>query len=163
MLNKKEIMKKAHKMTREIRKMYPSIDYHTQLGICLKAIYTEQKETKKELHDEAFANALDMFDALDKLEEPDKKETDNNKDKIVKEIKIDKHNIIVSAKVKEGGGFIIGDVINNTTGQCFNFYWRPKRYGNNIMIKQTSEAFVHYKKARKFLLTELPGMLGRAA
>ncbi len=34
-MNKKELMKKAHKMTREIKREYPKVDYKFQLGLCL--------------------------------------------------------------------------------------------------------------------------------
>ena len=34
-MNKKEIMRKAHEMTKEIKAEYPEVDYKFQLGLCL--------------------------------------------------------------------------------------------------------------------------------
>ena len=34
-MNKKELMKKAHEMTREIKSQYPEVAYKFQLGLCL--------------------------------------------------------------------------------------------------------------------------------
>lgn len=34
-MNKKELMKKAHEITREIKTQYPEVDYKFQLGLCL--------------------------------------------------------------------------------------------------------------------------------
>ena len=45
-MNKKEMMVKAHKMTKEIKNKYPEVDYKFQLGLCLSYLYEE--ETKKE-------------------------------------------------------------------------------------------------------------------
>ena len=35
----KNIMKKAHEMTKEIKKEFPNIDYKFQLGLCLSFLY----------------------------------------------------------------------------------------------------------------------------
>ena len=35
MIYMKNIMKEAHKLTREIKREYPEVDYKTQLGICI--------------------------------------------------------------------------------------------------------------------------------
>lgn len=43
----KNIMKEAHKMTREIKKEYPEVDYQAQLGICLSFLYEEEKEMEE--------------------------------------------------------------------------------------------------------------------
>lgn len=40
----KQVMKKAHKMTKEIKKEYPEVDYRTQLGLCLSYLIKEEKE-----------------------------------------------------------------------------------------------------------------------
>ena len=40
----KNIMKKAHKMTKEIRKEFPNVDYKFQLGLCLSFLYKNKKE-----------------------------------------------------------------------------------------------------------------------
>ena len=38
------IMKEAHKMTKEIRKEFPNVDYKFQLGLCLSFLYENKKE-----------------------------------------------------------------------------------------------------------------------
>ena len=45
-MTKKELMVKAHKMTKEIKNEYPTVDYKFQLGLCLAYLY---KEGEKEM------------------------------------------------------------------------------------------------------------------
>ena len=40
-MTKKELMIKAHKMTKEIKAEYPAVDYKFQLGLCLAYLYQE--------------------------------------------------------------------------------------------------------------------------
>ena len=43
MVNMKNIMKEAHRMTKEIKAQYPEVDYQAQLGICLSFLYNEEE------------------------------------------------------------------------------------------------------------------------
>ena len=43
----KEIFKKAHAMTREIKREYPEVDYRTQFGICLSYLLNNKEEEKE--------------------------------------------------------------------------------------------------------------------
>ena len=43
-MNKKELMIKAHKMTKEIKNEYPIVDYKFQLGLCLAYLYENEGE-----------------------------------------------------------------------------------------------------------------------
>ena len=45
-MTKKELMVKAHKMTKEIKTQYPGVDYKFQLGLCLAYL---QKEGENEM------------------------------------------------------------------------------------------------------------------
>ena len=45
-MTKKELMVKAHKMAKEIKNEYPTVDYKFQLGLCLAYLY---KEGEKEM------------------------------------------------------------------------------------------------------------------
>ena len=45
-MTKKELMIKAHKMTKEIKNEYPTVDYKFQLSLCLAYLY---KEGEKEM------------------------------------------------------------------------------------------------------------------
>ena len=45
---KKNLMKKAHQMTKEIVEKYGDVDYKTQLGLCLSFLSQEDKEEEKE-------------------------------------------------------------------------------------------------------------------
>ena len=40
----KNIMKKAHEMTKEIKKEFPNVDYKFQLGLCLSFLYHNEEE-----------------------------------------------------------------------------------------------------------------------
>lgn len=40
-MTKKELMTKAHKMTKEIKAQYPTVDYKFQLGLCLAYLQNE--------------------------------------------------------------------------------------------------------------------------
>lgn len=46
---KRNIMKKAHQMTKEIVEKYPDVDYKTQLGLCLSFLSQEDKEVEEEM------------------------------------------------------------------------------------------------------------------
>ena len=41
---KKNLMKEAHKMTKEIKEQYPEVDYQAQLGLCLSFLAQESKK-----------------------------------------------------------------------------------------------------------------------
>ena len=43
----KNIMKEAHKMTREIKDKYPEVDYRTQLGLCMTYLLEKNEEEEK--------------------------------------------------------------------------------------------------------------------
>ena len=49
-MNKKELMKKAHKMTRKIKAENPTVDYKFQLGLCLSYLHEEVKRIEKMLN-----------------------------------------------------------------------------------------------------------------
>ena len=43
---KRNLMKEAHKMTKEIKEQYPEVDYKAQLGLCLSFLSQEKGEKK---------------------------------------------------------------------------------------------------------------------
>lgn len=45
-MTKKELMIKAHKMTKEIKAEYPAVDYKFQLGLCLAYLYENEGEVE---------------------------------------------------------------------------------------------------------------------
>lgn len=45
-MTKKELMIKAHKMTKEIKNEYPAVDYKFQLSLCLTYLYENEGENK---------------------------------------------------------------------------------------------------------------------
>ena len=45
---KRNLMKEAHKMTREIKEQYPEVDYQAQLGLCLSFLAQEEEEKEME-------------------------------------------------------------------------------------------------------------------
>lgn len=44
---KKNLMKEAHKMTKEIKEQYPEVDYQAQLGLCLSFLAQEGEQEMK--------------------------------------------------------------------------------------------------------------------
>ena len=46
---KKNLMKKAHEMTKEIKEQYPEVDYQAQLGLCLSFLAQEKGGNKMEV------------------------------------------------------------------------------------------------------------------
>ena len=46
---KRNLMKEAHKLTKEIKKKYPEVDYMTQLGLCLSFLSQEGGKEMVEL------------------------------------------------------------------------------------------------------------------
>ena len=49
MRNMKNIMIEAHRMTREIKRTSPDVDYRTQLGLCLSFLMTNKEEKVMEM------------------------------------------------------------------------------------------------------------------
>ena len=49
MRNMRNIMIEAHKMTREIKRTSPEVDYRTQLGLCLSFLMTNKEEKVMEM------------------------------------------------------------------------------------------------------------------
>ena len=45
----KNIMKEAHKLTKEIKKEYPEVDYRFQLGLCISYLYENEKKENVEM------------------------------------------------------------------------------------------------------------------
>lgn len=67
-LDMKNIMKEAHKMTREIKSKYENIDYKFQLGLCISFIIKNMKEGKKMIGTEKqIKYAQDLKDQLNKI------------------------------------------------------------------------------------------------
>ena len=46
-MTKKELMIKAHQMTKEIKREYPEVDYKFQLGLCLAYLHEEGENEMK--------------------------------------------------------------------------------------------------------------------
>ena len=42
-MTKKDLMVKAHKMTKEIKNEYPGVDYKFQLGLCLAYLHVRRE------------------------------------------------------------------------------------------------------------------------
>ena len=45
----KNIMKEAHRLTREIKAEFPEVDYQAQLGICISYLYENEKKENVEM------------------------------------------------------------------------------------------------------------------
>lgn len=60
MLNK-EIMVKAHQMTREIKSEFPMVDYKVQLGLCISYLLEEEKEEVV-----TYGNVVDALEEAEK-------------------------------------------------------------------------------------------------
>ena len=67
-MNEMNLLKKAHELTKEIKREYPEVDYKAQLGICLTFLYNnkevEEMDIKKQLQDAA-VEAVEEFGADD--------------------------------------------------------------------------------------------------
>lgn len=56
---KKNLMKEAHKMTKEIKEQYPEVDYQAQLGLCLSFLAEESKEITLDTLEEIADNYIE--------------------------------------------------------------------------------------------------------
>lgn len=54
----KNIMKEAHRMTKEIKKEFPNVDYKFQLGLCISYLYENEKKENVEM--EFSKNGIDF-------------------------------------------------------------------------------------------------------
>lgn len=50
---KRNLMKEAHKLTKEIKEQYPEVDYQAQLGLCLSFLAQEKEITLESLEEAA--------------------------------------------------------------------------------------------------------------
>lgn len=69
---KRNIMKEAHKLTKEIKEQYPEVDYQAQLGLCLSFLTQEsKKEGEKKMtiiNRKKFFNEVNKWDIYKYLE-----------------------------------------------------------------------------------------------
>ena len=69
---KRNLMKEAHKMTKEIKEQYPEVDYQVQLGLCLSFLAQEsKKEGEKKMtiiNRKKFFNEVNKWDIYKYLE-----------------------------------------------------------------------------------------------
>ena len=42
-MNEMNLLKKAHELTKEIKREYPEVDYKAQLGICISFLYNNKE------------------------------------------------------------------------------------------------------------------------
>lgn len=78
----KELMKKAHQMTKEIKKEFPEVDYKFQLGLCISCLMKGDKMNKRA---EEIKNKLNVTESeASLLEEVEKyyQEKENGSSKI---------------------------------------------------------------------------------
>ena len=55
----REIMVKAHKLTREMKEEFPEVDYKFQLGLCLKELMAERNQEQELTLEEKLDKALE--------------------------------------------------------------------------------------------------------
>lgn len=65
----KEIMKKAHELTRELKAEFPNIDYKAQLGICIKHLLNEAKTKAEKIEIKATENVEEIKKAIAECKE----------------------------------------------------------------------------------------------
>lgn len=77
---KRNLMKEAHKLTKEIKEQYPEVDYQAQLGLCLSFLAQEGKKEGENkmtvINREKFFKEINKWDIYKYLE--------NNFTKVVK-------------------------------------------------------------------------------
>jgi hypothetical protein len=62
----KNIFKKAHQMTKEIKREYPEVSYQAQFGLCLSFLLSEKEEEVKEMKTKVFIKTGKKQVAADK-------------------------------------------------------------------------------------------------
>lgn len=143
-MTKKELMIKAHKMTKEIKTQYPSIDYKFQLGLCLSYL---QEEGGKEMIKYTTKNGAKVEIALD-----GKLVTDltvngieivkNNSNSDLVFISTFDNTIVLNSSVaykKLGGKSVIRIAANNEVISVFNLAVKELIEKSNKEIKTMSE------------------------
>ena len=77
------IMKEAHKLTKEIKREFPNVDYKGQLGICISYLYKEGGKVRNLIGSEKQIKwANDILDKMEKLENDAVAVAIKNKDKL---------------------------------------------------------------------------------
>ena len=93
---KRNLMKEAHKMTKEIVEKYGDVDYRTQLGLCLSFLSQEQEgeQEMKELKgtEKQVKWASDIRSIMSELIEEATKEIEETEIKIAREIILGQEN-----------------------------------------------------------------------
>lgn len=59
-MTKKELMIKAHKMTKEIKNEFPEIDYKFQLGLCISYLQEKEIDVKINVNDNVYEYLTDV-------------------------------------------------------------------------------------------------------
>ena len=97
-MNKVELMREAHKMTREMKSKYPEVDYKFQLGLCIKYLLNKKEDESKmkpilnNYTQKGLKNYLEIIETIDfeedKLKEVNKRKRTRllNKDMLIKGI-----------------------------------------------------------------------------
>ena len=125
-MNKKELMKKAHEITREIKAEYPEVDYKFQLGLCLSYLMKgndnmlpELKGTSKQI---AWAEKIrkEMLENIEKKAENLKTQKENAVTKMLnKNLNALKERISVETDVK----FYINNNDNTENTHAYSIGW----------------------------------------
>lgn len=68
----KNIFKRAHEMTREIKREYPEVDYRTQFGLCLSYLL-KNKEEAEMTEEQAIKNLKEKLEEEHKTSEESRK------------------------------------------------------------------------------------------
>lgn len=94
MIYMKNIMKEAHKLTREIKREYPEIDYKFQLGICISFLSKNEGDVEKMTIEEKLNNL--GFKTWEKKDSEGnttaKRVYINSLEQLLNDLKLDKNN-----------------------------------------------------------------------
>lgn len=116
-MTKKELMVKAHKMTKEIKSEYPTVNYKFQLGLCLSYLQNEGENEMVELK-----GSEKQIAWAEKI----RKEEVEKMDRIVKEME----NTIETAKFKTRPTEILNkmvELVAQAKKECSAKYWIDRR------------------------------------
>ena len=126
-MNKKELMKKAHEMTREIKSQYPEVDYKFQLGLCLSYLMKGNDNMLPEL--KGSAKQIEWAEKIRKEMIKDMElKTEHNKtckrnkvtELFAENLKLLRERIYSETDVK----FYINNRENVGCTQMYNKYWK---------------------------------------
>ena len=137
------LMKEAHKMTREIKKEFPNVDYKFQLGLCLSFLYEENKKGNDKMEMAKLQGSEKQIKWAESLRDEFSKACDEMKEELESgKVSYKRRAMTMSSATKKVEKFI--EIANERELNKDNFIevlQNIDTYKNKVLANETSSKF----------------------